>query len=161
MTPELHPALEPLAWLLGTWSGQGYGEYPTIEPFDYRETVTFAHAGKPMFSYVQRTQDAADARPLHSESGFWRVVGDGRIELVLAHAFGVVEVAEGTFDERSILVRSTAMAGTSTAKKTTELERDFVLDGDVLTYDLRMAAVGVPLTHHLHAELRRDTALRN
>jgi hypothetical protein len=82
-------------------------------------------------------------------------VGDGRIELVLAHAFGVVEVAEGTFDERSIQVRSTAMAGTSTAKETTELERDFVLDGDVLTYDLRMAAVGVPLTHHLHAELRK------
>src|SRR5690606_23077029 len=81
-------------------------------------------------------------------------VGDGRIELVLAHAFGVVEVAEGTFDERSIRVRSTSMAGTSTANETTELERDFVLDGDVLTYDLRMAAVGVPLTHHLHAELR-------
>jgi hypothetical protein len=155
MTPELHPALEPLAWLLGTWSGQGHGEYPTIEPFDYRETVTFTHAGKPMFAYIQRTQDAADGRPLHSESGFWRVVGDGRIELVLAHAFGVVEVAEGTFDERSIQVRSTAMAGTSTAKETTELERDFVLDGDVLTYDLRMAAVGVPLTHHLHAELRK------
>jgi superfamily II RNA helicase len=33
--PEnLHPELMPLAWLIGTWRGQGRCEYPIIEGFD-------------------------------------------------------------------------------------------------------------------------------
>ncbi|HMK12240.1 MAG TPA: FABP family protein [Acidimicrobiales bacterium] len=151
---ELHPMIEPLAFLLGTWSGEGVGEYPTIETFPYLETVTFDHVGKPYFSYVQRTT-RPDGTPTHGEVGFWRLPAPNDVELVMVHPFGATEMAVGSLSGSTIDLHSESVVSTPTAKIVSAIERTISVDGDVLRYTVRMAAVGQPMTHHLAAELRR------
>lgn len=156
MEVAVHPDLEPLRFLLGTWSGEGRGEYPTISPFGYRETATFAHVGKPFISYAQRTFAADDGRPLHGEVGYLRLPRPGWVELVLAHPTGVVEVQEGPLDGSSLRLRSVTINGTGSAKEVNAIERDLDFGSGVIRYSVRMAAVGVPLTHHLEGVLNQE-----
>lgn len=159
MAVALHPDVEILSPLLGTWEGRGSGEYPTIEDFDYLESITFAHVGKPFLTYTQRTHAADDGRPLHSETGYLRAPGANRVELVIAHPTGVTELDEGSIEITAgglILTLSSTTIGLSTsAKQVAAVERRIVLDGDELRYRLAMAAVGQPRTHHLQAHLAR------
>lgn len=157
---DLHPAVAVLAPLLGTWSGPGAGEYPTIAPFGYAESVTFGHIGKPFLSYVQRTKATDDGRPLHAETGYIRVPGPGRVEWLLAHPTGIVEVLEGPLavaGDGTVTMELTAAIGRSaSAKEVTALSRTLTLRDDHLSYTVRMAAVGQPLQHHLAAVLRKE-----
>jgi hypothetical protein len=156
MDRPVHPDIEPLVFLLGTWNGEGRGEYPTISRFGYRETVVFTHVGKPFVAYAQRTFANDDGRPLHGEAGFLRLPRPGWVELVVAHPTGVVEVEEGPFSGSSLRLRSSLVAGTGSAKEVTAIERDFDFEEGVIRYSLRMAAVGRPLAHHLEARLRLE-----
>src|SRR5579875_831143 len=159
MPAELHPDLEALAPLLGTWAGRGSGKYPTIEPFEYLEEVVFSHVGKPFLSYGQKTKALADGAPLHAETGYLRVPQPGRVELVLAHPSGITEIEEGTYstigDVIDIELASSAIGLTPTAKEVTALGRHFRIKADELRYSVRMGAVGQPLQDHLSAVLHR------
>ncbi len=155
--PSLHG---PLAALAGTWTGSGEGHYPTIEDFSYQERIEVVPIpGKAVLAYRSTTTAADDGRGLHGESGFLRLAGDGAVELVVAAAPGVVEVGSGLVEAMAtglvLELTSDTVAASATAKEVTATERTYRVEGDVLTYDLAMAAVGQPLTHHLRATLHR------
>ncbi|TMK87872.1 MAG: FABP family protein [Actinobacteria bacterium] len=134
--------------------GEGKGFYSTVAPFEYGEEIRVWHIGKPVLAFTQRTWSLDDGRPLHGEAGFWRMAGPGSVELVVAHPNGHAEVAEGRLEGTSISVASISLTRTSTAKQVDAIERDIRVDGEIMTYELRMAAVGQPLDGHLQAELR-------
>ncbi|HET9671570.1 MAG TPA: FABP family protein [Actinomycetota bacterium] len=151
---RLHASLEPLAFLLGTWRGEGEGVYPGVDPFRYREELTFTHVGD-AFLLVTESSWTPDGHPLHFERGTLRPVSEGRVDLTLAHPIGVAEVAEGTLDGRAITTRSTAIARTATGSPVVEIERRYRLDDRTLAYELDMATDGVARTFHVRARLER------
>src|SRR5258707_10701825 len=124
---DLPPDIAVLTPVLGPWSGQGGGEYPTIEPFGYVEEVTFGHVGKPFLVYGQRTKASDDGRPLHAETGYLRLPSPERVELVLAHPTGVTEIQEGTLSSTATTLEleltAPAIGRTSSAKEVTALGR--------------------------------------
>lgn len=154
----LHPALEPLAAIVGTWAGTGRGHYPTIQPFEYREELTFTDVGKPLLEYRQRTWNA-DGGLMHIESGYLRAPGPGLVELILAQPTGQTELLEGTIeatDDGFRLELASRVQNSSSAKQVDRTKRSYALAGDALQTTFDMAAVGVELQRHLTSALTRS-----
>ena len=100
---------------------------------------------------------------MHAETGYWRFPAPGRVEVVIVHPTGVTEIEEGTLvsegDAIVIELATSSVGLSSTAKSVTAIERSFRIQGDQIDYTVRMAAVGLPLQHHLAASLHRDPGL--
>ncbi|MDA8367492.1 MAG: FABP family protein [Actinomycetota bacterium] len=154
--PALHESLASIAFLLGTWRGEGRGEYPTIEPFSYGEELRVGHSGRPFLTYRQRTWALGSGTPLHVEVGYVRPAGADRAELVVAQPSGVVEIDEGTVEGMRLTVTSTLVGVTSTAKPVARVTRTFTRHGRQLEYTLDMAAMGSASARHLHATLELE-----
>ena len=149
----------PFEVLAGEWWGRGNGSYPTIADFSYSEHLAIEPVpGKPLARWTSKTRDAATGDARHAESGFLRATPSG-VEFAVAHGFGVVEVATGSIDDASLLLSSDDLHGAPTAKQIDRVERRYDIDGDALQYSVAMAAVGVDITHHLRADLRRRTPI--
>jgi hypothetical protein len=167
---DLHPALEPLAALVGSWSGEGVGGYPDLDAdFVYAQTVVFTPLpGKPVLGYQSRTWrpasvDPAVAQPgapMATEVGFWRMAGDATVEVMLAHPFGIVEVYVGDLSPTptgfKIELSDNITVRTATARQVERSQRLYGLVGGDLAYAVDMAAEGHPMTPHLSARLTRD-----
>lgn len=97
---KLSLSIEELGFLVGTWSGTGHAEYPTIQPVEYLEELTFSVNEKdPVIHVEQKTwiesTDAKAREPLFWESGFLIDKGSGIFELVSAQKSGRMEVLRG------------------------------------------------------------------
>lgn len=140
--------------LVGTWQGQGRGFYPTIQPFEYEETIEFSRIpGLPFLVYVQRNKGPNG--PMHTEMGFLRPVSDGRVEFVIAQPTGQTEILEGIVDGTSITLDEGTVQNSTTAKQVDATKRAYRLEGDTLRTEFFMSAVGQPMQQHLVSELVR------
>jgi hypothetical protein len=155
--PDLHPDSEMFAPLLGTWTGTAHGDYPGIDPFDYRVEWEFTTHGSRWVAMRQRTWHLDTGAEWHFEAGFLRPVPPDRVEAVVALPGGLAEIQEGTVDRGLFELRSVSVAETTTAKRVDIIERTFRVDHDDLTHTVRMAAVGKPLGDHLEEHLVRQT----
>jgi len=159
MEPELHPDLEPLKFLLGTWEGAGVGGYPTIEDFNFGQEMSFTHNGKPFLIYSSRTwmieKDGTLGRPLARETGYWRPQANHQVEVTMAHPTGFVEIYLGNVAFNRVELRTDVVARTETAKEYTGGTRLYGLIGEDLGWAYDMAAVGQKLQSHLSAQLKR------
>lgn len=157
---DLHPDVVPIAFLLGHWRGNGHGDYPTIDSFEFGQEIGFTHDGRPFLHYFSRTwlldDEGNEVRPLALETGFFRPKPDGVLEVTLAHPTGFVEIYYGQVDGAKIELGTDAVVRTQTAKEYTGGQRLYgLVEGDLLwTFD--MAAVGQSLQPHIWARLQRS-----
>jgi len=156
---DLHPDLVPVAFLLGQWHGNGHGDYPTIDSFQFGQELGFTHDGRPFLHYFSRTwlieEDGAAGRPLALETGFLRPRPDGEVELLLTHPTGFAEIYYGRVDGPRLVLATDAVVRTSSAKEYVAGQRLYgLVEGDLLwTFD--MAAQGQELQPHIWARLQR------
>lgn len=161
---DLHSDLVPFAWLLGSWHGNGRGEYPTIDAFTYEQDVVFAHDTRPFLHYFSRAwitdSEGNRVRPGAMETGFLRPGspdsdGGKGVELVLAHPTGYAEVWYGSIDGPRLTLTTDIVARTQTAKEYTAGQRMYgLVEGDLM-YAYDMAAAGQHLQSHLWGQLKR------
>lgn len=159
---ELHPLCKPYAPLVGVWRGEGLAQYPSLlGEFPYGQQVTFAHDGRDFLVYEARawllSPSGSVLRPAAREVGWWRVDEDEGVEVVLAHAFGIMETwYGGATSEVSWELETAQIAGTASARETTAAARLYgVLDENTLAYAEERALRGLPMQPHLSAELHR------
>lgn len=158
---DLPPALAPLAWLVGRWEGAGVLGYPTIESAHFGQEIVCSHDGRPFLEWQSRTWLLDDAgekvRPLAVELGFWRVLDNGEIELLLTHPMGVVEMYVGHRDPAKPVVqlRTDGVLRSPAAKEYNSGSRMYGLAESQLFWAMDMAAVGQSLQSHVSAQLKR------
>jgi hypothetical protein len=158
---NLSPVLAPLAWLVGRWEGAGVLGYPTIESAHFGQEVVCSHDGRPFLEWQSRTWLLDDAgkkvRPLAIELGFWRVLDDGEIELLLTHPSGILEMYVGRREsDKPILKLGTdGVLRSPAAKEYNAGSRIYGLVDSQLLWSMDMAAVGQDLQSHVSAQLKR------
>jgi hypothetical protein len=157
---NLHPDCAKVAWLLGTWRGNGHGDYPTSDAFQFRQEVSFTQDGRPFLIYGSRSWIVDEAgetvRPAAIETGFLRAKADGSVEVLLSHQSGIVEIYLGEVEGAKLEMSTDAVVRTASAKEYAAGHRMYgLVEGDLLwAYD--MAAMGQELQPHLWGRLVRQ-----
>ncbi|GHH87935.1 UPF0678 fatty acid-binding protein-like protein [Streptomyces sulfonofaciens] len=158
---DLHKDLVPLAFLLGTWAGAGVSDFPGAEKCNFGQEVTFTHDGRDFLEYHSHTwvldADGGKVRPLESESGFWRIDAERKIETVMVRDGGVAEVWYGELADRKpqIDLATDAVARTAASGPYSGGKRLYgYVKGDLMWVGEKQTPE-VPLRPYMSAQLKK------
>lgn len=155
----MHPALEPIKFLIGTWhSLRAKGHFPEINDFSYDETITFEEIGQPLLNF--KSVSKIGQRPMHLESGFLKInPGTSQLSFLVSHNFGICTIEEGRVEGTTVQLESTDIIRASSAKEpsVTKLRRSMTLiDENQLEIRTDMSTSRVhELTNHLVVVYRK------
>lgn len=156
---EKHKLLE---MLIGQWAGTGQGEYPTIEPFEYLETLNFDGDGRPSFLHYEtksqrRRAGQAEFVPSHWESGFIRILPTGEVELLNTQSSGRLERLVGSLEQTETgLLLQLHSSGFLNDPRMVETSRTIVVEGNTMHYSQSMHTNAIAeQAHHVKARLER------
>jgi len=147
--------------LEGTWVGKGRGEYPTIQPFEYNETMRFIQVNKALLQYEQKTlrldRESGSSIPSHQETGFLHQLNDKEILITNTQSGGRAEILRGTSERTSRGIRLDLKSSEFlNDARMLSTSRTIEIQGDLLRYEMKMMTTSVSgLFLHLDATLRK------
>jgi hypothetical protein len=167
---DYHPELAHLSWLIGNWSGFGVVGYPSM-PSDIQvhQELSITHDGRPFLTHFSRTwelgADGERVRPLATEAGFWRPRPDNKVEFLLAHPTGFLELWLGKVEVTGIVdavitgarvqLDTDAIVRTESAKDLSAGQRLYGLVNGDLAWVYDMKAMGHEMQSHSSFQLKR------
>ncbi|MCF3960503.1 FABP family protein [Streptomyces fuscigenes] len=158
---DLHPDLVPLAFLLGRWEGAGVFDFPGDEKANFGQEAVFTHDGRDFIEYVSHTwaldTEGNKTRPIETESGFWRIGKDRKVEVVMVRDQGIVEVWYGELADQKpqIDLATDAVARTAASGPYSGGKRLYgYVKGDLMWVGEK-STPDVPLRPYMSAHLKK------
>lgn len=181
--PEgLAPEVYPLAWLLGTWRGEGVVDYPGIDEATFTQEIVIASDGGPYLSYTSTIrlvvappdtaalEDEPPAPVWQTESGYWRIPPERPtdwglteeqhpVELLVADPSGHVALYIGAVGKGRIDLVSDAIVRAASGAEVSAGKRLYGLVNGELMWAHDIAAFGHPMQSYASGRLARAEAL--
>jgi len=181
--PEgLAPEVYPLAWLLGTWRGEGVVDYPGIDEATFTQEIVIASDGGPYLSYTSTIRlvtappdtgalvEEPPAPVWQTESGYWRIPPERPtdwgltpdqhpVELLVADPSGHVALYIGAVGKGRIDLVSDAIVRTASGAAVSAGKRLYGLVNGELMWAHDIAAFGHPMQSYASGRLARVEAL--
>lgn len=181
--PEgLAPEVYPLAWLVGTWRGEGVVDYPGIDEATFAQEIVITSDGGPYLAYTTTIRlitappdtgalvDEPPAQVWQTESGYWRIPPERPtdwgltpdqhpVELLVADASGHLALYIGAVGKGRIDLVSDAVVRTASSAELSAGKRLYGLVNGELMWAHDIAAFGHPMQSYASGRLARVEAL--